>query len=66
MLSILSITGPIYLAVLIGYACTRLGLFAKADMRLFGKFVINLALPALLPPVMLVCRPMCIRQRFDG
>lgn len=48
MLSILSITGPIYLAVLIGFACTRLGLFAKADMRLFGKFVINLALPALL------------------
>lgn len=48
MLSILSITGPIYLAVLLGYACTRLGLFAKADMRLFGKFVINLALPALL------------------
>mgnify|MGYP006156831297 CR=1 FL=1 len=47
-LTILSITGPIYLAVLIGYACTRLGLFAKADMRLFGKFVINLALPALL------------------
>ena len=27
---------------------TRLGLFAKADMRVFGKFVINLALPALL------------------
>ena len=48
MFSILSITGPIYLAVLIGFACTRLGLFAKADMRLFGKFVINLALPALL------------------
>ena len=48
MLSILSITGPIYLAVLLGYACTRLGLFARADMRLFGKFVINLALPALL------------------
>ncbi|WP_442763246.1 AEC family transporter [Malikia spinosa] len=48
MLSILSITGPIYLAVLLGFACTRLGLFARADMRLFGKFVINLALPALL------------------
>lgn len=48
MLSILSITGPIYLAVLLGFACTRLGLFAKSDMRLFGKFVINLALPALL------------------
>jgi malonate transporter and related proteins len=48
MLSILSITGPIYLAVLLGYACTRLGLFAKSDMRLFGRFVINLALPALL------------------
>ncbi len=48
MLDILSITGPIYLAVLIGYACTRIGLFARSDMRLFGKFVIHLALPALL------------------
>ena len=48
MLDILSITGPIYITIIIGYVCTRLGLFAKADMRVFGKFVIHLALPALL------------------
>ena len=48
MLDVLSITGPIYLTIAIGYLATRLGLFAKADMRVFGKFVIHLALPALL------------------
>ncbi|MFM1908579.1 MAG: hypothetical protein RLZZ591_2256 [Pseudomonadota bacterium] len=48
MLDVLSITGPIYLTIAIGYLATRLGLFAKADMRVFGKFVIQLALPALL------------------
>jgi len=48
MLDILSITSPIYLIILLGFAMTRVGIFAKADMRIFGKFVINLALPALL------------------
>jgi malonate transporter and related proteins len=48
MLDILGITGPIYLAILLGFAVTRYGLFSRADMRVFGKFVINLALPALL------------------
>jgi predicted permease len=45
---ILGITGPIYLAIALGYLSTRQGLFAKADMQVFGKFTINLALPALL------------------
>lgn len=48
MLDILAITGPIYLIIAAGYATTRGGLFARADMRVFGKYVINLALPALL------------------
>lgn len=48
MLDILAITSPIYLLIAVGYAMTRLGVFAKSDMRVFGKFVINLALPALL------------------
>ncbi len=48
MLDVLSITSPIYLIMLMGYAMTRLGVFAKTDMRLFGKFVLNLALPALV------------------
>ena len=48
MLDILSITGPIYLTIFLGYLTTRMGLFAKADMQVLGRFVINLALPALL------------------
>ncbi|MEN3278176.1 MAG: malonate transporter [Massilia sp.] len=48
MSDILAIISPIYIAILAGYAATRMGLFGKADMRVFGKFVINLALPALV------------------
>ena len=48
MLDILSITGPIYLTILIGYASTRAGWFRAEDMRVLGRFVIQLALPALL------------------
>jgi predicted permease len=48
MLDILAITGPIYITILIGYLTTRQGMFAKPDMRVFGKFVFNLALPAML------------------
>lgn len=48
MLSVLAITGPIYVVVVLGYVLTRLGLFARSDMRVFGKYVVNVALPALL------------------
>ena len=48
MLDILAITGPIYLCIALGYLTTRGGLFDRGDMRVFGKFLINLALPALL------------------
>lgn len=48
MLDILSITCPIYLAILAGYIAVHRGMFEKGDMRLFGKFVLNIALPALL------------------
>ena len=47
-LHILGITGPIYLAIALGYVFTRRGMFVKAEMQVFGKFAINLALPALL------------------
>ncbi|PIT82591.1 AEC family transporter [Limnohabitans sp. 15K] len=47
-LEILGITGPIYLAIALGYVFTRQGMFAKSDMQVFGKFTLNLALPALL------------------
>ncbi|HEY8356013.1 MAG TPA: AEC family transporter [Ramlibacter sp.] len=45
---VLAVTGPIYLVVLLGWLATRGGLFARADMRVFGKYVINISLPALL------------------
>jgi predicted permease len=48
VLDVLAITVPIYLVMAVGYLATRAGLFARADMRVFGKYVINLALPALL------------------
>jgi malonate transporter and related proteins len=48
MLAILGISGPIYLLILAGYMSTRFGLFARADMRVLGKLVINFTLPALL------------------
>lgn len=48
MPDILAITVPIYLVAAIGWLCTRAGLFQRADMRVFGKYVVNLALPALL------------------
>ena len=48
MLEILTITGPIYLVILIGFLTVKFGLFAAPDMRLIGKFVLFLSLPALL------------------
>jgi malonate transporter len=48
MLEILSVTGPIFLAIAAGYVSTRAGLFSQDDMRVMGRFVINLALPCLL------------------
>ncbi len=45
---ILGITGPIYLVIALGYAATRAGWFARADMAVFGKFTLQLALPALV------------------
>ena len=45
---ILGITGPIYLAIALGYLATRQGVFGKADMQVFGKFTMQIALPALL------------------
>ncbi len=48
MFEILAITGPIYLCIAAGFIATRMGVFSKADLRVFGKFVLNLALPALV------------------
>jgi malonate transporter len=48
MLAIFSITLPIYLLIALGYLSVRGGLFEKADMRIFGKLVMQICLPALL------------------
>ena len=48
MFDIFAVTIPIYLIIGIGYWLTRQGMFSKADTRVFGKLVVNLALPALL------------------
>lgn len=48
MFDILAVTGPVYLAIALGYGATRWGLFDRAELRVLGKFVIHLALPALL------------------
>lgn len=48
MLDILAITGPIYLCILAGWASVRWDFFTRSDMRVLGKFVLQIALPALL------------------
>jgi predicted permease len=48
MSAILSITFPIYAAIGIGYLVVRRGWFSQPDMRVLGKYVLNIALPALL------------------
>lgn len=47
-LGVLAVTGPIYLLIAAGFALTRFGVFARADMRVLGKYVISIGLPALL------------------
>ena len=38
MLDVLALTGPIFLVIAAGWLATRAGLFARADMRVFGKY----------------------------
>lgn len=46
--AILTITFPIFAMIGIGYGAVRAGLFATSDMKTLGKYVLNIALPALL------------------
>jgi predicted permease len=48
MSSVIPITLPIFLLILVGYASTRWGLTTKDNIRGIGVFVIRLALPALI------------------
>ncbi len=46
--AILPITFPIYATIGIGWLVVRRGWFAPADMRVLGRYVLDIALPALL------------------
>ncbi|WP_323783813.1 AEC family transporter [Thalassovita sp.] len=48
MIDILSITFPIFAAIALGFATVRFGMFSPTDMKIMGKYVQNIALPALL------------------
>jgi malonate transporter and related proteins len=48
METVIAITLPIFLVVGLGFGVTKAGLFSVPDMRIFGRFVISIALPALL------------------
>ena len=48
MLTILAITFPIYAVIALGYLTVRYGVFRREDMPVFGGYVLNIALPALL------------------
>lgn len=48
MPDILTITGPIFLLIGLGYGAVRLGLFARTALPALGSFVISFSLPALL------------------
>ncbi|WP_310627008.1 AEC family transporter [Limnohabitans sp.] len=47
-MNILSITGPIYLSIALGFVATRRGMFSKVDGQVLGRFLLNFALPAML------------------
>lgn len=48
MLAVFGITFPIFAMVALGYGLVAKAVFKPADMRLFGAYVMNIALPALI------------------
>ena len=48
MLTILSVTTPIYLLIAVGFLAVRLGWLSPDDIRSLGRFVARLALPVLI------------------
>lgn len=48
MAAIFLITGPIFLLIGLGFGAARSGLLSTSEFSALGKFVVNLALPALL------------------
>ena len=48
MFTVLGITFPIFAMVALGYALVLRGVFRPDDLKVFGKYVMNIALPALV------------------
>ncbi|MFT3975363.1 MAG: AEC family transporter [Amaricoccus sp.] len=48
MSAIFSVTGPIFALIALGYAVRRGGVFGPSDLRALGRYVVMLALPALI------------------
>lgn len=48
MSAILSVIGPIFALIALGYAVRRAGIFTAGDLRALGRYVVMLALPALI------------------
>lgn len=48
MLDIISITGVIFVLIGAGYVAVWSKVFSASEMTTLGKFVVNLALPALI------------------
>lgn len=48
MLGVFSTTGVLFLLIALGYVSVLKGIFSKDDLRVFGRFVVNFALPALI------------------
>lgn len=48
MLATLASTAPVYLLIALGFVAVRLDVFTAVELRVMGRFVILLALPALL------------------
>ncbi len=48
MFDVISITGPIFIVIAIGFLTVRLGLMSVDEVRPLGRFVVTIALPALL------------------
>jgi predicted permease len=46
--AVLAVTGPIFALIGLGYLLTRFGLFGAGDLRALGRYVVLLALPALI------------------
>lgn len=48
MIAVLSVIGPIFALIVLGYGIRRGGAFSAADLRALGRYVVMLALPALI------------------